>query len=215
MSKIIPFLLVTFLLNSCSTKKMIYVADTFADCADATKQKCLNIKENKADDWIVIHNTIEGFEYKEGYTHKIEVEITKVKNPPVDGNNLKYTLAKIIYQEKSKTVAKMQNIDGDWKVSKLVGVDSLHISPTLKINLDTQKIAGNAGCNSFGATFFIDGEKLTFKNPVKTKMYCSNMNIENAFFECLAKTASYQTLNNELILYTEDGKKLLSCSKAE
>lgn len=217
MTKIISLVLLSLFLNSCSTKKTIYVSSpgSFMSSEGISKQKPLSIKENIEDNWTLFYDTINGFEYQEGYTYKIEVEVSKKKNTTTNSSNLNYKLVKIIYQEKNKVVAKIQNFTGQWAVSKLIGIDTSPVSPTLKINLDTHRIGGKSGCNSYGATFIINGEQLTIENPVRTKKYCSNMHIENAFFECLAKTASYKILNNELILYTEDGKELLSCTKIE
>jgi len=216
MPKISVLILLTLFLNSCSTKKTIYVTgvspSSFVNCEGVLKQEPLQVKENKEDKWIVLHDTIEGFKYQEDYTYKIEVEITKIKNPPADGSNLHYKLVKIIYQEKNKTVAKAQNFEGVWKVSSLTGIDSLRKSPTFIIDHDAHKIAGKSGCNSYKAAFIVDGTKLTFGVPAKTKRFCSNMPIENAFFDCLEKTASFKIAADKLTLLAENGEVLLTCT---
>jgi len=213
MTKIIPLLVLTLFMNSCSTTKTIYVADSYVDCENDKSQKCLQVKENMEDDWILIQNGIVGFDYKEGFTHKIEVEISKEKNASNDEKKLKYKLIKIIYQEKSKTNQDKMNLNGSWKVLKLVGIDTLSKSPTLIIDFDTKKISGNAGCNSYGTTFSINGEQLKFETPFATKMYCTNMNIEKAFFSCLQNTSYFEFVDGKLKLYAKDGVEQMLCIK--
>jgi hypothetical protein len=70
------------------------------DCVGVDPQKCLLYKENLADKWTYFYDTIEGFEYEEGYTYEIEVAVTKIDNPPADGSSLQYVLVKIISKEK-------------------------------------------------------------------------------------------------------------------
>ena len=101
---------------------------------------------------------------------------------------------------------------GKWKVSKLVGIDSLSKSPTLNIDLSTKKISGNAGCNNYGASFSIDKDQIKFETPFATKMYCTNMPIEKAFFECLQNASSYQIENGKLKLFSPENKELLECN---
>lgn len=209
------FLLLPIFLNSCGTNKIIYVADTLTDCEGVAGQKCLQVKENKEDEWTLLSLPIEGFDYKEGFTSKIEVDVIKIKNPPVHSSSLKYKLVNIIYQEKSETVQQDLSLKGKWKVSKLIGIDSIPKSPTLVIDLDAKKISGNAGCNNYGASFSIDKEQIKFGTPFATKMYCTNMHIEKAFFECLKNTSSYKVINREFTLFSVDGVELLVCSKVE
>ena len=215
MNKAILFLLLPIFLSSCGTNKIIYVADTMTDCEGVAGQKCLQVKENKEDEWTLLSQPIEGFDYKEGFISKIEVDVIKIKNPPVHSSSLKYKLVKIIYQEKSETVQQDLSLTGKWTVSKLVGIDSLSKSPTLTIDLEAKKISGNAGCNNYGASFSIDKEQLKFETPFATKMYCTNMKIEKTFFECLQNTSNYKLVKGELTFFSKDGKDLLACSIVE
>ena len=215
MNKAILFLLLPIFLSSCGTNKIIYVADTLTDCEGDAGKKCLQVKENTDDEWTLLSQPIEGFDYKEGFTSKIEIDVIKIKNPPVHSSSLKYKLVKIIYQEKSETVQQDLSLKGKWKVSKLIGIDSLSKSPTLTIDLEAKKISGNAGCNNYGASFFIDKEQLKFETPFATKMYCTNMKIEKAFFECLQNTSNYKLVKGELTFFSKDGKELLACSIVE
>lgn len=211
MKKIIPLIIVTILLNSCSENKIIYVADSLADCEGVSSQQCLKIRESKDEEWKLLYQEIEGFDYKEGFTYKIEVNIKKIKNPAADGSSLRYKLVKIIYQEQSKVALQTKSLQGNWKVSKLAGIDSLVKAPTLIIDTGSKKISGNAGCNKYGASFTINEDQINFEAPFATKMYCTNMKIEDAFFDCLSKTAYYKLENGNLQLFSKDFVELLTC----
>ncbi|WP_438710650.1 DUF4377 domain-containing protein [Aquimarina muelleri] len=93
-----------FLFSSCKETKTIYIAGSLADCVGVAPQKCMLYKENPTEDWLFFYDTIEGFEYEEGYVYEIEVTVTKIENPPADGSSLKYTLVKIVSKEKDTTV---------------------------------------------------------------------------------------------------------------
>ena len=211
------FLLLSIILftSSCSVNKTIYVADLLSDCDGDSSKKCLKIKEALEDDWVLINDQIEGFDYKEGYTYKMEVNATKIKNASEEEHVYKYKLVNLIYQEKTKSSNEQLSFKGKWKISNLVGMDSLAKSPTLNIDLDAKKISGNAGCNSYGTDFTIEGDQIKFGIPIATKMMCSNMKIEKAFFDCLQNTSYYKIVEGELIFYAKDGKEQMTCTRSE
>ncbi len=205
----------SLLLNSCSTTKTIYVADSFANCKGGESEKCIQVKEAQEDDWTLLNNTIEGFDYKEGSIYKIEVKTTKIKNSSSDGTTLKYKLVKVIYKEKSEMPEEKLSFNGNWKVSSLIGLDNLSKSPTLNIDHIKKQISGNAGCNSYGVDFSIEGNQIKFGIPVATKMMCSNMKVEKTFFNCLQNTSQYKLVDGKLKLYSKDGEEQMICTKVE
>jgi heat shock protein HslJ len=143
------------------------------------------------------------------------VNIKKIKNPAADGSSLRYKLVKIIYQEQSKVALQTKSLHGNWKVSKMMGIDSLAKSPTLIIDTESNKVSGNAGCNKYGASYTIDGNIINFETPFATKMYCTNMKIEDAFFDCLSKAVYYKLDNENLQLFSKENELLLTCNIAE
>lgn len=108
MSKFFSLLSIVILFSSCQETKRVFIANTLVDCIGVGPQKCLLYKENPSDEWTYFYDTIEGFEYEEGYNYEIEVTVTKIENPPADGSSLHYTLVKIISKEKNQSIA--QNI---------------------------------------------------------------------------------------------------------
>jgi heat shock protein HslJ len=213
MSKIFILITIVILTTSCDKNKIIYVADNMVACEGVSEQKCLQIKENKEDEWTLFYDTIEGFEYKEGFLHKIEVTISKIKNPPSDGSKLKYKLNNIIYQEPSP-VKSAQNLLSvkKWKAKSIVGLDSLVISPTIIFDEAANTISGNAGCNNYGTTYIKKDNLLSFGLVISTKMMCTNMNIEKAFMNCLAQCKSYKITDDKLVLYDKTKAELMVCS---
>ena len=214
MSKTISLLLVMFLLTSCDTTKTIYVGPSLVDCEGASTQKCMQVKEAKEDDWTLFYDQIEGFDYKEGYTYKMDVTVNKVKNPPADGSLLKYKLIKLIYQELSENKTDIaQSLEGSWKVESIVGLKLLATQPSMTFK--EGQLSGNAACNRYGTSFKIEGNSISFGLPIATKMMCSNMKIEKAFFSCLSQAASYKILNDKLIIYSKDQTELISCESSK
>jgi heat shock protein HslJ len=78
------------------------------------------------------------------------------------------------------------------------------------------KVTGNAGCNSYGAGYRIDGMNLTIEPPVSTKMYCGEpeglMEQENRYLNLLTSVAGYRIDGNRLDLLDEGGAALLTFS---
>lgn len=216
MSNFFTLIAIVVLTASCDKTKIIYVADSMVDCEGLSEQKCFQIKENKEDDWALLYDTIEGFEYKEGYLHKIEVTISKIKNPVSEGSKLKYKLNNIIYQEPiSKKSAQNLLSAKKWKAKSILGLDSLAVSPTIIFDEAANTISGNAGCNKYGTSFIKKDDLLSFGLVISTKMMCTNMNIEKAFMKCLQNTHHYKIENNVLILYSEKNEILMTSAILE
>ncbi|MDR2221610.1 MAG: DUF4377 domain-containing protein [Flavobacteriaceae bacterium] len=86
--------------HATSAKKGATVIFTIAskrvDCTGVAPMKCLLVKEGKANEWSFMYQGIEGFEYQEGFEYVIEVNRTKIANPPADHSSVHYTLIKVI-----------------------------------------------------------------------------------------------------------------------
>lgn len=94
--------------SSCQETKQIYISSTLVDCIGIAPQKCMLYKESLTDEWTYFYDTIDGFEYEEGYDYEIEVVVTKIENPPADSSSLHYTFVKTISKEKNPSIA--QNV---------------------------------------------------------------------------------------------------------
>ncbi len=213
---IIPIL--SLFLSSCEKNQTLFIADHYVDCAGLVPQKCLLVKENDTDDWILFKDTIEGFSYEEGYTYQLKVRITKVLHPQADASSLKYTLVEVISKVKSSKVPinlptsteqTIKSMEGDWEVFEIAGFENLtNKKPTFSIK--NGKINGNNGCNNFGGNFeLMENNAIAIDNLFSTKMFCiETANLETAFMGALHKATTLKLENTDVTFFDAEGKNL-------
>ncbi len=70
---------------------------------------------------------------------------------------------------------------------------------------------GNVGCNSFGADYKVNGEKITFGSIMSTMIFCEGISDqESAVLAILTdKTVSFAMNEDQLILTSEDGNSVV------
>lgn len=109
-----------------------------------------------------------------------------------------------------------------WTLLSLAGEDSTQIpvidgtTATAIFSADGN-VGGNAGCNSYGASYTVDGANLSIKPTTQTEMYCETpgvMDQEDRYFMLLADVASYRMESDRLILTGSEGADLLVFEKA-
>jgi len=222
MAKIFTLIASLLLITSCGSKKTIYVASTLSDCENNSSQKCIQIKENKEDEWTVLNSDVKGFEHKNGFLQKIEVAVRKSKKTPANAAALDYTFVKLIFEQKEENKSAKEigfsllideNHTKKWKINSMVGIDSLTKQPTL-IFKDGQ-ISGNAGCNNYNANFTINQNEITLGVANRTKMFCSNFKIEKIYFNCLSQVKKYKLLDDSLTFYDVNNTEIMHCSLLE
>ena len=71
---------------------------------------------------------------------------------------------------------------------------------------------GNAGCNSYFATFEVDGSSISIKGIGNTEMFCGEgvMEQETAYLNALEKAHSYRINTSSLKILAADGSTLIS-----
>ena len=69
---------------------------------------------------------------------------------------------------------------------------------------------GNAGCNTYGGSYTVNGSSLTFGPLISTMMACepSIMDQEQAFLKGLGDTKSFEATSDKLTLKDSSGKEL-------
>ncbi|MCA9989502.1 MAG: META domain-containing protein [Anaerolineales bacterium] len=87
--------------NEESTEKTIFVSPTLVDCQGVVPQKCLQVKETPDGEYTLFYDTIEGFNFEEGYEYELVVREEQVENPPADASSVRWVLV----EEVSKTPA--------------------------------------------------------------------------------------------------------------
>lgn len=102
-----------------------------------------------------------------------------------------------------------QELSDSYKVLSIEGVASLTVIPTMKFDFSLNKVSGNAGCNDYGGTMILEGNKIKFSEFRATKMYCDNMSIEQKFLSRLAKVDYFKVENSQLEMYNQSDELLL------
>jgi heat shock protein HslJ len=75
--------------------------------------------------------------------------------------------------------------------------------PTL--SFEDGQVSGTAGCNHYGGSYEVDGDKLSFGTMFMTEMWCEAegvMDVESAYLELLGQAESYQVVDGVLTIFS-------------
>ena len=150
--------------------KTLWVGPYMVDCVGVAPQKCLQVKEKPEDDWTLFYDQIEGFDYEEGFLYQLLVSVEEIENPPADASSLRYTLVKIVSQDRS--------LEGtNWVLDSRLNSDDVLVDvlPGSQISARFQggELGGSAGCNTYFASYRIRGDGLSITMGGMTEMYCA------------------------------------------
>ncbi len=106
---------------------------------------------------------------------------------------------------KNNNTAKQSLYNTKWSLKKIhteTGVEEVLTKAFIKFNQEKKSAGGDGSCNSFGSSFTISNNGISFKNIFSTKMYCEGVQqIEDAFLKQLEKVNRFEVKGRELILY--------------
>lgn len=98
-------------------------------------------------------------------------------------------------------------LEGTWELNFVTGpriaFNGLYPNkkPTIIFDLKENRVSGNASCNSYSGKLNVDGNKISFKDPIAmTKMMCMDSQGEDVYMSTLEKIDSYSI--------SKDGKTL-------
>ncbi len=193
--------------------KTLYVGPNTAECEGEGPQTCLLVKENPEDDYQFFYSNIDGFEYEEGFEYNIRVLVEPVENPPAGGSSLNYTLIEVV--DKQKVAADEEDIL--WKVISYQNAagELVDVLPETEITATFQsgKVAGNAGCNQYFASYEVNGNNITVEPTIgSTMMFCAPeevMQQETDYLATLGSAASFEIVNGQLHVSNADGALIL------
>ncbi|ACK67728.1 protein of unknown function DUF306 Meta and HslJ [Rippkaea orientalis PCC 8801] len=63
--------------NQTKVETTVYVSPKMVPCTGVAPQQCLQIKENLDDQWTLLYQSIEGFNYEPGYLYELKVSKKK------------------------------------------------------------------------------------------------------------------------------------------
>ena len=99
-----------------------------------------------------------------------------------------------------------------WSLKKIhteAGVEEVNTKAFIKFNQEKKSAGGNGSCNTFGSSFTVKSNEISFKNIFSTKMYCEGVQeTEDAFFKQLGKVDRFEIKDNMLFLYQGEGALL-------
>ncbi|MGH6861061.1 MAG: META domain-containing protein [Phyllobacterium sp.] len=102
---------------------------------------------------------------------------------------------------------------GKWLAEDIAGggvIDRLQTT----LEIEGTGAFGKGGCNRYGSTVKIDGDRLTFTPAVSTRMACAPaiMEQERKFLDALGKVRGWETARSKLVLLDGSGKPVLTFS---
>jgi len=84
--------------SSTDTTRM-WIGPELVECEGVAPQMCMQVAYAEDEEYQYFYDQIAGFDYQEGTSYVIDVEITEVADPPADASSLIYTLVEIIEED--------------------------------------------------------------------------------------------------------------------
>lgn len=100
-------------------------------------------------------------------------------------------------------------LDGNWELTYITGpriaFDGLYPEKKPTIRFDTQKLAlgGHNSCNSYGGSFTLDGQKISFGNMHSTLIACNGSG-EATFMKALKEVNAFALEGEEILVLLRD-----------
>jgi heat shock protein HslJ len=200
----------TIHLQASNGKKTLYVNDHKVSCAGSFQ--CLEVKEKVKSDWAEFSDTIQGFDYQEGYKYTLQVEVIEAKNPYAGSITDKYRLVKIISKTKTN-YQPAEQLEGKKCVllSLYDGTKTLHMKDSIafvQFKVMEGKLTGHGVCNSFNGTAKFDGSAVKISGILSTRVACQGTELEGIITKFLSKSVSWSFQNGILTLLGQDGSTL-------
>lgn len=185
--------------------KTFYINSSKKSCTGVAPMTCLQYKNDPAEEWKLLYQPIEGFNFEEGNFYTLKVKTKKVKNPPADASSLRYILKREVSKQKDENMstANSRSIEGKWVVAE-IKVDGKLADVSGKaweMEFRPTENAMNAKiCNSMGGGFTLDGDKIKFGPMRSTRMMCPDIKYEDAFGKAVKDVDNYSFERNKMFL---------------
>lgn len=108
-------------------------------------------------------------------------------------------------------------VDTKWQLTDLPG-QAIPADVIVTLNLGSDSIGGNDGCNSYGGSYTADKLTIQFGEDIfHTEMYCSDeiQAISTAYYESLVQSATYEMDETSLVLKDVNGIVLAEFAKTD
>lgn len=75
--------------------------------------------------------------------------------------------------------------------------------PTLRLDADTGRVSGSAGCNRFMGSYSLNGNRIDFSQMAATQMACAQgMDTERAYLQALTRVQTWKVQDGQLNFYS-------------
>lgn len=121
-------------------------------------------------------------------------------------------LLTLVSCDASDSSDRAEELSGKWSLNALkLDGEKVDLGKTNKVWIDFKRdqISGNGGCNSYGGTFTLDEDRLTFTELAWTEMASLDqavMKLENQYLQAIGQVKKFTVNDKELILTDTDGK---------
>lgn len=107
-------------------------------------------------------------------------------------------------------------LSGSYFIKQLGEEDVSSEEIDLTFDQKRQELRGNAGCNRFSSAYKRDGNKISFSEPVGTRMFCDGkMEREGQVIKILPKITEVREKEDNLVFLSNQGEQLLTVEKNE
>jgi heat shock protein HslJ len=111
-----------------------------------------------------------------------------------------------------------EDLSGVWTLTALNGQEPLAGS-TVTARFENGEVGGQAGCNSYGGQYSLDGQQLSVSALFQTEMACMEpegvMDQESVFLQTLSQAASFSITGDQLEIQNAASETVLTFSKSQ
>ncbi|MGB3701947.1 MAG: META domain-containing protein [Anaerolineales bacterium] len=198
-------------------QKTIYVGPELVDCVGVAPQKCMQVKENPEDEYILFYDQIEGFEYEEGFEYQLIISEEQVEDPPADASSIKWTLVSVESKEPVADSDTVQLEGTDWLLNSYLNQEGEMVEPLAgtytSAYFEDGQVNGKASCNGYFGGYQVEGNSISIGPLASTEMFCGNppgvMDQEFAFLSAMGSAADYAIEGEQLFISDADGATIL------
>ena len=198
-------------------QKTIYVGPELVDCVGVAPQKCMQVKENPEDEYILFYDQIEGFEYEEGSEYQLIISEEQVEDPPADASSIKWTLVSVESKEPVADSDTVQLVGTDWLLDSYLTQEGEMVEPLAgtytSAYFEDGQVNGKASCNGYFGGYQVEGNSISIGPLASTEMFCGNppgvMDQEFAFLSAMGSAADYAIEGEQLFISDADGATIL------
>jgi heat shock protein HslJ len=203
--------------------KTLFVGPDLVDCVGVGPQTCMQVKEDRNEEYRLFYDQIEGFTFEPGNEHELRVSVETVANPPADGSSLRYSLIEVVSQTpvagalEGAAMEKTELEETRWGLISYQNADgdTVEALPDHEVTLEFEdgRVAGNGGCNNFFGTYTVDGNQLTISALGSTMMAClpeEVMQQEAQVLALLSTAATYEIVDGQLLILDPNGETILA-----